>query len=377
MIDCIDSIVPISRLAYMQKIKEIEGIVEINRQKRSGIWIMPFVRERGFYDLNYNICLKYGLQNGARVKCSLKGNRVDKIISICQKSPKDYDERKNLKKLTVISPQRRFDFSSSQYPSLRILDMVAPIGMGARALLISPPRAGKTVILEQLAIELANKPEVDKLLVLLIDERPEEVTSFRRNTDAVVYHSDMDNDAETHTRLAELMLKNIELELECGNNIVVLLDSLTRLSRASNQDDRRSGTRIMSGGLGTGAMQLPRKLLGQARNLENGGSCTIIATILKDTGSRMDEIIFQEFKGTGNCEIVLDANLAYERIFPALNIRESGTRRDELLLGNSEIERINTLRRQMLNKSPQQAITSLLQLMKVHPNNEALLKTIT
>ncbi|MCF7918873.1 MAG: transcription termination factor Rho [Candidatus Cloacimonetes bacterium] len=374
--DCIDSFLPISILTYMEKIKELEGIVELSHQNRPGVWIMPFVRELGYYDLDFSTFRKHDLQNGSRIKFTTNGNRIAEIISICDMKPEDYQYRKSKHKQTVISPNQRFDFGASQFPSLRVLDMLVPIGLGARALIISPPRAGKTVFLEQLAIELGKKPEVDKLLVLLIDERPEEVTSFRRNTDAVVYHSDMDNKAETHARLAELMLKNIELELECGNNIVVLLDSLTRLSRATNQDNRRSGSRIMSGGLGTNAMQLPRKLLGQARNLENGGSCTIIATILKDTGSRMDDIIFQEFKGTGNCEIVLDANLAYERIYPALDIRASGTRHEELLLAKDEYEKVQYLRRLLLKRTPQQAINDLLRMMEIHLTNKELLQTL-
>lgn len=352
--------------------KKLEGIFSFDKRKQGVVWIQPFDRAEGCYQFTDH--RKFNIRPGARIGFSAQGNKVAKVFSICGISAEDYKGLNFNKRQAVINPDQRIDMGSSQYPALRILDMLIPVGMGSRGLIISPPRAGKTVLLEQLAIEIGKNEKVDKLLVLLIDERPEEVTAFKRNTSAIVYHSDMDSSTANHTRLAELILKNIELEIACGNNIVVLLDSLTRLSRASNLDDRRMGQRVMSGGLGTQALQLPRKLLGKARNLENGGSCTILATILRDTGSRMDEIIFQEFKGTGNCEIHLSRQLADKRMFPAIDIRASGTRKDELLHSTEELDKIMYIRRQLLRLDNDDGINKILQLIEKYDTNRSLLK---
>jgi transcription termination factor Rho len=196
------------------------------------------------------------------------------------------------------------------------------------------------------------------------------------NTQATVFHSSLDKDSHLHVLLSNFILNHIKVELECGNDIILLIDSLTRMGRAYNRSEHNSNSRTMSGGLGSGALEIPRKLFGMARATSQGGSCTILATILKDTGSRMDEMIFQEFKGTGNCELILDRNLAEQRIFPAINLRESGTRKDELLLPATDLEKINILRRSLLKLDAASQIETLQNKMQKYPSNRQLLNAL-
>jgi len=203
-----------------------------------------------------------------------------------------------------------------------------------------------------------------RAIVLLIDERPEEVTSFKQNTNVQVFHSSFDQGLNSHVLLCNFLISHIKVELECGHDTVILLDSLTRMGRAYNSSERNPQSRTMSGGLGSSALELPRKLFGLARNIQDGGSCTILATILTDTGSRMDEIIFQEFKGTGNCEIIIDREIADQRVYPAINILESGTRKEELLIPTEQLEKINKLRRSLLQLSKVDAILKLKEIVK-------------
>jgi len=297
------------------------------------------------------------------------------VESICGMPPEDFADRKPFDELVAVDPTERFHLGASGNMSMRIVDLVAPIGKGTRSLIVSPPKAGKTILLEHLANAIhADDPDT-RIIVLLIDERPEEVTGFRRNAPAEVLASSNDQTIAQHIELAELTLAHVRVELECGRDVVILVDSLTRMGRAFNQ--RGSGTgRTMSGGLEAGALEIPRRFFGLARNIENGGSVTIIATCLVDTGSRMDQLIFEEFKGTGNSEIILDRQLAEQRIFPAINIPASGTRKEERLYTDQEINRIAKMRRALVGRKPAEAVSTLLTWLSKHPTNESFLQTI-
>jgi len=254
---------------------------------------------------------------------------------------------------------------------MRIVDLFCPVGKGQRALIVSPPKAGKTMLLQQLAHAISrNHPNIE-LVVLLIDERPEEVTDMRRSIKGEVFASSSDSERGTHVHLAQLVLEYAKRKVEIGNDVVLLLDSLTRLGRAFNLHQRGSG-RTMSGGVDIRALEIPKRIFGAARKIEGRGSLTIIATALVETNSRMDELIFQEFKGTGNMELVLNRELADERIFPAVNLGMSGTRREELLFG-SAVYVHQELRRAISRMHPREAMRAVLKLLERYPTNETLL----
>jgi transcription termination factor Rho len=257
-----------------------------------------------------------------------------------------------------------------------MIDLIAPIGKGTRGLIVSPPKAGKTVMLQQIANAITFANPATRIIVLLIDERPEEVTYFRRGVKAEVFASTIDQSIDEHVELAELILANIRIDLECGRDDVVLIDSLTRLGRSFNQSGYGTN-RMMSGGLSAGALEIPRRFFGLARNIENAGSVTIIATILVDTGSRMDQLIFEEFKGTGNSEIILDRSLAEARIFPAINLPASGTRKEEQLYSPEQTRKIALMRKVLSSYKPAEAIESMLKLFNAYPTNEAFLQSLS
>jgi transcription termination factor Rho len=323
---------------------------------------------------------KFGLVEGVRVSGTVrkdkKGCKLAEVISVCGLSPQEFKDRTPFSYLTPVAPDDRFRIADSGNPTMRVMDLVAPIGKGTRGLIVSPPKAGKTMILEQLAQSIhAGDPET-RIIVLLIDERPEEVTLFRRHVDAEVLASSNDQSVKEHVELVELTLAHIRAELECSRDIVVLVDSITRMGRAFNTNETSSRGRVLSGGMGAGAMEIPRKFFGLARNIEDGGSVTIIATALVDTGSRMDELIFQEFKGTGNSELVLDRQIAESRVFPAVNIAASGTRREENLYNPEEYKNLITLRRILAGQPPLQALQMLLEQIEKYPTNQELLKSL-
>ncbi len=256
-------------------------------------------------------------------------------------------------------------------PAMRVVDLFCPLGKGQRALIVSPPKAGKTILLQQIAQAInSNYPEIE-LIVLLIDERPEEVTDMRRSINGQVFASSNDSDHMSHVRLAQLVPEYAKRKVETGKDVVLLLDSLTRLGRAFNTHQKSSG-RTMSGGVDIRALEIPKRIFGAARKLEDGGSLTIVATVLVDTNSRMDELIFQEFKGTGNMELVLDRDLANERIFPAINLSMSGTRREELLFG-SDVQQHQQLRRSIARMSSRDAMQNVLKLVRRYPSNDKIL----
>ncbi|MEX0905922.1 MAG: transcription termination factor Rho [Balneolaceae bacterium] len=257
---------------------------------------------------------------------------------------------------------------------LRVMDLVAPIGRGQRALIVAPPRTGKTVLLKKIARSITeNYPDIHTG-ILLVDERPEEVTDFLRTTNAEVFASSNDKPTESHVRISEMALGYVKRKAECGEHAVLLIDSLTRLGRAYNAAQSNSG-RTLSGGLDIRALEIPKKIFGSARKIEGGGSLTIIATCLVETNSRMDDLIFEEFKGTGNMELVLDREIANDRIYPAINIAASGTRNEDKFIKESLEER-NMVRRFLLKKSPKESMQMLLQVMQRTESNEELFAQI-
>jgi transcription termination factor Rho len=259
--------------------------------------------------------------------------------------------------------------------TMRVVDLISPIGKGQRGLIVSPPKAGKTTILQQLANSIStNHPEVH-LIVLLIDERPEEVTDMEEHVDAEVISSTFDEPAERHTQVAEMVMEKAKRLVEHGKHVVILLDSITRLARAYNVTVPHSG-KILSGGVDANALHKPKRFFGAARNIEEGGSLTIVATALIETGSRMDEVIFEEFKGTGNMEIILDRHISDKRVFPAIDLNRSGTRREELLLSETELNRVYLLRNFLADMPPAEAIEFLLTRMARTTTNQEFLDSM-
>ncbi|MCC6240634.1 MAG: transcription termination factor Rho [Phycisphaerales bacterium] len=316
------------------------------------------------------------LKTGLLLQGPIKGTRLVRIDSIEGQSIDDWLSKTTLYDQTPLDPQPalRLEHSPSEYTT-RVIDLLAPVGFGQRGLIVAPPRTGKTILLQNLARGIHhNYPEAE-LILLLIDERPEEVTDMRRNVPGKVWASSNDNTVDKHLDLAQLAIERCKRKVEYGANVIVLLDSLTRLGRAFNTGTRGGG-RTMSGGLDNRALEIPKKLFGAARKIENGGSLTIIATCLIDTGSRMDQVIFEEFKGTGNMELTLDRALANLRIFPALNITESGTRKEEKLMSEKELAQSRQIRRHLLNMPAAQSMKTLLDVLAKFHTNAYLLSTI-
>jgi transcription termination factor Rho len=286
------------------------------------------------------------------------------------------ESRRPFSELISIDPNQRFQLETEpERLTTRVLDLLSPIGKGQRCLVVAPPKAGKTTLLKDIAHGLnLNHPEVF-LMVLLVDERPEEVTDFRRSVEkGDVIASSSDETADNHITIAEIVLDRARRLVEMKRDVVILCDSITRMSRAYNNEQRGSG-KILSGGIDARTMEKPRRFFGAARNAEEWGSLTIVATALVDTGSRMDEVIFQEFKGTGNTEIVLDRGLFERRIFPAMNIAQSGTRKEEKLLSAGVLQKVHTLRRALAGTDPMNAMKMLLERLQKFPTNEAFLKS--
>ena len=284
--------------------------------------------------------------------------------------------RPDFNKLTPLYPQERLRLETEPHIlSTRVIDLVAPLGKGQRGMIVSPSKAGKTMIMQQIANAITtNNPEVH-LMVVLVDERPEEVTDMERAVKGEVISSTFDRPATDHTIVAELSIERAKRLVELGHDVVVLLDGITRLGRAYNLAAPASG-RILSGGVDSTALYPPKKFFGAARNIENGGSLTILATALVETGSRMDEVIFEEFKGTGNMEIKLDRKLADKRIFPAIDVDASGTRREDILMGAEELQIVWKLRRVLHALEMQQAVELLLEKLKGTKSNYEFLRQV-
>ncbi|MCF8253576.1 MAG: transcription termination factor Rho [Bacteroidia bacterium] len=299
-----------------------------------------------------------------------------KVESINGRIPSEVRDRVAFEHLTPLFPDEKLRLAdNSTTYSTRIIDLLAPIGKGQRGLIVAQPKTGKTILLKDIANAIAkNHPEV-YLLILLIDERPEEVTDMQRSVRAEVVASTFDEPAEKHVKLANIVLEKAKRLVECGHDVVILLDSITRMARAFNTAQPASG-KILSGGVDANALHKPKRFFGAARKIEDGGSLTIIATALTETGSKMDEVIFEEFKGTGNMELQLDRKLANKRVFPAIDIVSSSTRRDDLLLEKSALQRIWVLRNHLADMNPDEAMDLMLKNMRSTKNNEEFLASM-
>lgn len=341
-----------------------------------------------------------GLKGGEVIECTTKPakdkrargkNQVGEVLSIQQRDPKEYADAEPFDELIAIDPAQAVRFETDGGPAaMRIIDLMTPIGLGQRGLIVAPPRTGKTMLLQQMAAGVAaNHPDV-YMMVLLVDERPEEVTDMRRSVNGEVVYSSNDEDTASHVRIARLMIQKAKRMVESGRDVFILLDSLTRLARAFNVDDGRSGGgrnggrgggryggrgggRTMSGGLSVGALNEPKQIFGAARNVENGGSLTIVASALIETGSRMDDVIFSEFKGTGNMEIMLSREMANRRVWPAIDLNQSGTRKEERLLTAEALDVSYKIRRSLLDQGEIRAMETLLASMGKFPNNQAFI----
>ncbi|MBC7353915.1 MAG: transcription termination factor Rho [Thermogutta sp.] len=326
---------------------------------------------------------KYGLRQGVYIRGLVQpgkkgqGPRLREIHDVDGIPPQEYPKVKNFDELTPINPEEWLRLETGPEPiTTRVMDLLTPIGKGQRALIVAPPRTGKTVLLQHISLAIAqNYPDM-KLIILLIDERPEEVTDFRRVCkDAEVVASSLDCEIESHVRLSQLIVERCKRLAEMGKDVFLLMDSITRLARAFNKWVGNTG-RTMTGGIDVKAMDIPKKLFATARAFEEGGSLTIVATALIDTGSRMDELIFQEFKGTGNMELVLDRRLADRRIWPAIDITQSGTRREEKLLPPEYLKAVTILRRMLSTMNPVEAMEQLTQKLAKYKSNQEFIELI-
>ncbi len=383
----------------MRKQELIESILS-RRVEEEGLFIrngildiLPegygFLRTRGYLPSEEDIYVslsqirRFHLKRGDEIqgqvrppKDSEKYNALLRIEKVNGDNPEVCRERKQFEQLTPLFPLQRLRLETpDEVTAPRIIDLIAPIGKGQRGLIVSPPKAGKTTILKQIANSITfNNPEV-KLIVLLVDERPEEVTDMERSVKGEVISSTFDQPSDNHIQVAELVLERAKRLVEHNHDVVILLDSITRLARAYNLATPTSG-RILSGGVDSTALYPPKRFFGAARNIEDGGSLTIIATALVETGSRMDEVIFEEFKGTGNMELHLDRKLADKRIFPAIEIDKSGTRKEELIMEPDEAQVVWKLRRVLHALDPSAAIELLIDKIRSTKNNQEFLNEI-
>ncbi|MFN3995477.1 MAG: transcription termination factor Rho [bacterium] len=361
--------------AQVTGFEKVEGTLEILEN-------YGFLR-KDFYNpspedvyVSMNIIKRYNLRTGDYVigwarspKENEKYRNLQRILKISNFTPDEIQKRQTFEKLVPIFPNEKLKLEIPNDISLRIIDLFTPIGKGQRALIVAPPRAGKTTLLKKIAQAVnKNNPEV-YVIALLVDERPEEVTDISRSIKAEIVKSTFDEVPEKHLKVAELAIEKAKSMVELGKDVLIIMDSLTRLTRACNLVLPPTG-RTLSGGLDTSAIYKPKKFFGAARKIENGGSLTIVATVLVETGSKMDEVIFEEFKGTGNMELHLSRILSEKRIFPAIDINKSGTRHEELLLDNETLQVVWTLRRLMNKLDPEEAVQKIIEYMKKTKDNK-------
>ena len=326
---------------------------------------------------------RFGLRTGdlvdGEIRAPKEKERFFALLRVDHINDQDPEKSRNkipFENLTPLFPDRRFVLEVGPAEiSMRVMDLLTPIGMGQRGLIVAPPRTGKTVLMQKIANSISTNCPKAKLIILLIDERPEEVTDMERTTKAEVLSSTFDEPPERHVQVAEIVIEMAKRRVECGQDVVILLDSITRLARAYNTLQPHSG-KILSGGVDANALHKPKRFFGAARNIEGGGSLTILATALIDTGSRMDEVIFEEFKGTGNMELGLDRRLVDKRIFPAINIEQSGTRKEELLLHPDEIAKIWILRKALNGVPPVEGMELLINRLKKTKSNVEFLMAL-
>jgi transcription termination factor Rho len=373
--------------AYAQRGTELfaDGIVEMTPQN-TGFLRWPRYNFRSLPQDVYvptQVERQHFLRNGNRLTARIRPPRdrekfmtIDRVLTIEDIPAEDWKETKDFEHLTALHPTERIILENPKSKSItgRAVDLIAPLGRGQRGLIVAAPRTGKTVLMKDLALSiLTNSPETH-LILLLVDERPEEVTDFKRSVNCEIYSSTFDEGPARHTAVAELVADRARRLVEINKHVVILLDSITRLSRGYNNMQGNRG-RTMSGGVDSKALVKPKKFFGAARNTEEGGSLTILATALVETNSRMDDLIFEEYKGTGNMELHLDRGLSDKRVFPAINILASATRRDELLYHPQEFDRVNVLRRQLAAFPPAEATEILIHALKSTKSNAELLLT--
>jgi len=362
------------------------GVVELARDG-NGFVRMP---ENGYQAapddpyISAAVVRQYGIRDGVKIAGEMgppkrrgQSPQFLRPTSICGLAPHLYHTSPKWDEITAIDPDDRIHLSDGDDDiTLRVIDLLSPIGFGQRGLLVSPPRAGKTIILQKIAKAVETAYPDAYLIVLLVDERPEEATAMQRATSGEVIVSTNDQTPENHVRVVEHVLKKSKRLVEAGRDVIILMDSLTRLGRAYNLL-QRGGGRTMSGGIDSRTLEKPKAFFGAARNVEEGGSLTIIATALIETGSRMDQVIFEEFKGTGNMELVLDRQLAEQRIYPAIDVNMSGTRKEEKLLSADTLEKLYTLRRVLNRVRTQDAMQLLIDRMEQTADNAAFLRLIS
>ncbi len=356
----------------------VEGVLELN-ERGVGALRDPkrnLAKRGGDVQLDANVIQKLGLRGGELLTGEVEGNGTLRVDAVDGAAIVDWSPPTPLEDTTAIDPEQPLHFSTEGGPlTMRIVDLFTPVGFGQRALIVAPPRTGKTILLQQMAHGVATNHPAAYMIVLLVDERPEEVTEMRRNVNGEVFASSNDHDAAAHIRLTRLVMERARRLVESGRDIIVLLDSITRLARAFNTSQSSSG-RTMTGGLDIRALQEPKQIFGAARKVENGGSLTIIGTSLVETGSRADDFIFQEFKGTGNMELKLDRELANLRLWPAIDLRQSGTRKEEKLLGEDALNKVNRMRRQLYDLPKPKQIELLQDRMGKHESVDAFLASI-
>ncbi|MCS6955971.1 MAG: transcription termination factor Rho [Candidatus Calescibacterium sp.] len=365
--------------AQMTGFEKVEGTLEILEN-------YGFLR-RDFYIpspedvyVSLNLIKKYNLRTGDYIlgwarspKENEKYRNLQRIFKISNLNPDEIQKRQTFEKLVPIFPHQKLNLEIPNDISLRIIDLFTPVGKGQRALIVAPPRAGKTTLLKKIAQAVnKNHPEV-YVMALLVDERPEEVTDMSRSIKAEIVKSTFDEIPEKHLKVTELAVEKAKSMVELGKDVLIIMDSLTRLTRACNLVLPPTG-RTLSGGLDTSAIYRPKKFFGAARKIENGGSLTIVATVLVETGSKMDEVIFEEFKGTGNMELHLSRILSEKRIFPAIDINKSGTRHEELLLESNTLQVIWTLRRLISKLEPEEATHKIIEYIKKTKNNQEFIE---
>jgi transcription termination factor Rho len=387
-------VVPTDRVAAVDRepvdeadgqLEEGQGLLEMH-PNGYGFLRSPtnnYSRERSDPFVPGTMIEKYRLRQGVMIRGMVQqarrqqGPRLREILDVDGMPPDDYVNVKTFDSLTAINPEVWFRLETGSEPiTTRVMDLLTPLGRGQRALIVAPPRTGKTILLQHISNGIStNYPEV-KLIVLLVDERPEEVTDMRRNVNGEVVASSLDMDVESHVRISQLIVERCKRLAEMGRDVFLLMDSITRLARAFNKWVGNTG-RTMSGGVDIKAMDVPKKLFATARAFEEGGSLTIVGTALIDTGSRMDELIFQEFKGTGNMELVLDRKLSDRRVWPAMDITQSGTRREELLHDPQTLHSVTMLRRTLTSMNPVEAMEQLTRQLGRFPSNAEFLRLIS
>ncbi|MBX9742351.1 MAG: transcription termination factor Rho [Chthoniobacterales bacterium] len=360
-----------------------EGMLELSgkgfgflRDPRRGYAVFP-----NDVFVTHDVIRDYNLRDGVFIKGQTRrgrrGTQLFRLVEIEGEDPEKYSSLPLFEELTTISPNERVVLETvPERVTTRVVDLMAPIGKGQRGLIVAPPRTGKTTLLQHIADAVIKNHPAMKLIILLVDERPEELTEMRRMfPQAELFGSSNDSDLKSHTRIAQLSIERAKRLVEQGKEVFVIMDSLTRIGRAFN-NATRGGGRTMSGGMDARAMEIPRKLFAAARNTEEAGSLTIIASALIETNSRMDDLIFQEFKGTGNMEIVLDRKISDQRIYPAIDIFLSGTRREELLLPAEDLHKINIIRRGLAGHKPIEAIDRILFFIRKYPTNADVLASM-